>query len=647
MGDIQRSPYLGRREFQPNPSTYIAQVLREQGVEVAFGVHGGHLWQIVDELSNAGIRIVTVRHEQAAVYAAEAYSKVTGKPGVVFATAGPGTSNIVSGVQQAFLSCSPVVVLLGGNEYEHDKVYTSQMADAEKLFASITKWTQRLVHPNQFKHLVTRAFKDSQEYPKGPVALEFSLSALWQAIPPMVAPGIFGEHACYLEGWREDKGTGSLPVGGAPRLIEQAVNLLYAAKKPAIFAGDGLHWSGGSKELIEFAELARIPVQCRRIARGAMPEDHPLCFSPAFAGKAMAGWDMLLALGLKVGSYEGYGRGWPRCIQVNESPQHIWTFLNTALGVVGSPNVVLQQMIDYIKVRNLQPPPERADWCRQVMEGHRTGYVKRLERAEKYSRLAPVHYGYLAKALWDVVEERYQGMNRIIVDGWTMSDFAPAFIRARYSGQVMNASEQAGLGHGIGMAIGIAFADPETRNRPVVALMGDAGIGVAGMDIETAIRYKVPAVFLVNNNNGWMPAIKYAVYGKNWEGMGSQDQGMGQECLPDIRYDKMFEVLGCHGEWVTEPQQIAPALKRSFEAAEGGRTAVVNVKMDPTLANSGMGNYGMQRSWAHIPWDKLPKRGKAYRRNALRDCFPWQEEGLPEMPAPDFWEPVSKEEMLP
>ncbi len=647
MPENNRGIPLGKREFQPNPSTYIAQSLKEQGVEVAFGVHGGHVWQIVDEMSNAGIKIVTVRHEQAAVYAAEAYAKVTGRPGVAFATAGPGTSNIVSGVQQAFLSCSPVVILLGGNEYEHDRVFTSQMANAEKLMSGITKWTQRLVHPTQFKHLITRAFKDSQDYPKGPVVLEFSLSALWQAIPPLIKPGIFGEHTCYIEEWRGEETRDPLPVGGSPRLVEQAVKLLYAANRPVIFAGDGLHWSGGSKELIEFAGLARIPVHCRRIARGAMPEDHPLCFSPGFSGKALDGWDMLLALGLKVGSYEGYGRGWPKCIQVNESSQHIWTFLKTALGIVGSPNVVLQQMIDYAKTHNLRPPAGREDWIRQVIDAHKTGYKRRLERADKYGRRTPIHHAYLARVLWDVIEERYHGRNRIVIDGWTMSDFAPSYLRARYSGQIMNASEQAGIGHGIGMAIGAAFADPHTRGRPVVALMGDSGVGLAGMDIETAIRFRLPIVFLVNNNNGWVPAIKYSIYGRNWEAMGQQDQGIGQECLPDIRYDKMFEILGCHGEWVTGPEDISPALGRAFEAAEAGKTAVVNVKMDPTLANSGVGNYGMQRSWAHVPWDKLPKRGKALRRNVLREYFPWSETGVPEIPMPDIWEPVSEEEMQP
>ena len=115
--------------------------------------------------------------------------------------------------------------------------------------------------------------------------------------------------------------------------------------------------------------------------------------------------------------------------------------------------------------------------------------------------------------------------------------------------------------------------------------------------------------------------------------------------MPDIRYDKMFEEMGCHGEWVTEPGQIRPALERAIKAAQGGKTAVVNVQMDPTIANRQTYTAGYTNCWSHIPWDRLAKRGKALRR-AL-PIFPWDELGIPEMPLPDPWEPVTEDEMVP
>jgi len=636
---------LGMRELQPNPSTYIAQCLKEQGVEVAFGVHGGHIWQMVDEISNAGIKIITVRHEQAAVYAAEAYSKVTNKPGVAFATVGPGTGNTVSAVQQAFWSCSPVIVLLGGCEYEHDRTYTIQEAHADELMQSITKWTKRLVHPDQFKHFITRAFKDAQAYPKGPVALEFSMSAFFTPIPPRGAPTMFGEHVCYVENWRGEDTGKPIPVAGAPELVEKAVKLIFQAEKPVMFAADGLHWSEGWDELREFVELAQVPVTNRRIARGAMPEDHPLYFSSRIVRQALSGCDLLVALGMKVGAFDGYGAGWPQTIQINESPEHLWTFIKTPVAIVGSPKLVLRQMIDYIKANNLKPPPGRAERANELQEAQRQTLEGMKAKAEKYKDHKPVHFGYLAKVLWDVAEDLCGGKNRVVIDGYTISDYAPPFIRARYSGQVMDASEQAGVGHGVGMAIGAAIADPEAKKQPVIALMGDAGVGLAGMDIETAARYKLPIVYLVTNNNGWLTSMRYTHYGKNWEALGPQDREMGEECLPDIRYDKVFEEMGCHGEWVTDPAEIRSALERAFKAAQGGKTAVVNVQMDPTIGNRQTYTPGYTNCWSHIPWDRLAKRGKALRR--MLPIFPWDELGIPAMPIPDPWEPVREEEMMP
>ncbi len=640
MAETAKEIPLGKREVLRVPATYVVECLKEQGVEVAFGVWGGHIGQIVDTMSNAGIKLITVRHEQTAVYAAEAYSKVTNKPGVAFATVGPGVTNMVSPVQQAYLSCSPVILLLAGVATQQAQTYTLQMAYAKEFMSNMTKWTERLTHPYQIKHLITKAFKDAQAYPKGPVALEFSVTMYTTPVSQVSRPQ---DNACYIEQWRGEETSKPIPVGGAPQLVERAVKLIWEAKKPVIFAADGVHWSEGWNELVEFAELAQIPAAGRRIARGAIPEVHPLGVSSGALRRAMRDSDLLLVMGMKVGSFDDYGEGWPKCIQVNESPEHIWTFLKTALAIVGSPKIVLRQMIDYIKANNLKPPPGRAEWVKQLKDADNEASARLQARAEKYKDYKPVHHGYLSKVLADIMEERYDGKNRIMIDGFTISGFAPGFIRARYSGQVMDAGELGGIGHGIGMAIGAAIADPETRKRPIVALMGDSGVGLAGMDIETASRYHLPIVYLVTNNDGWLTGMKYRKYGKNWEALGPQDREWGiSQFLPDIRYDKMFEEVGCHGEWVTEPDQIRPALERAFQAAEGGKPAVVNVKVDPTLTAP---FYSSSATSPNIPWDQLPKRAKAIRRRDTR-TFKWDELGIPEMPitTDDPWEPVPEEE---
>ncbi|MBN1613949.1 MAG: thiamine pyrophosphate-binding protein [Deltaproteobacteria bacterium] len=636
---------LGSRELQPNVSTYIAQGLVEHGMKIAFGVSGGHIWQMVDEMSNAGIKIITVKHEQSGVYAAEAYSKVTRRPCVSFGTVGPGVGNAVSAVQQCHESNSPVLFLGGGNGPETDYLPCIQPSYVLDLMRHITKFCMRCTEPAQVKQDIARAFVAMQRYPKGPAALEMPMLSLLKRVPPLAPPvSLYGEHALYMPKWRGDETGEPLSPGGDPAMIARAVKLLWEAKKPIIYAGDGVHWSAADKALKDFAELAQIPVTTRRIARGAFPEDNPLYLDSRSGRDAIRAGDIRLSLGMKVGNFDDWGQGWPPTIQVNESDEQIWTYIQTPCAIVGDVRIVLEQMIEYIKANNLKPPAERAEWVKYCEDIQKGGLDARRAKAEKYKDHTPIHYGYLGKVAWDVCEELYGGMNRVMIDGYTISDYTPAFIQARYSGQIMDASEYAGVGHGVGMAIGCCFADPTCIKHPVLALMGDAGMGIAGMDFETALIHKLPIVFLVTENAGWLTGMKYAVYGKNWEAMGPQDQPQGQEGVLGARYDKITEIFGGHGEDVSKPAEIKEALIRAFRSAEKGVPAIVNVHVDPRVHNRQLIAPSYVSAWAHIPWDKLAPRSKAARRVIFGGMFPFDQLGVPKMRYPDPWEPVADDE---
>jgi thiamine pyrophosphate-dependent acetolactate synthase large subunit-like protein len=176
--------------------------------------------------------------------------------------------------------------------------------------------------------------------------------------------------------------------------------------------------------------------------------------------------------------------------------------------------------------------------------------------------------------------------------------------------------------------------------------MGDAGMGNAGFDIETALRFELPIVYVVTNNDGWLTGMRSHYYGKNWDVLGEQDRRYGQEFLPGIRYENLSQVFGTHGEYVDDPAALRPALERALRAAEGGKTAIVNVRVDKTLINPATYNFGYAYCWAHIPWDELPKRGKAIRR-VYYTHLPWDQAGEPPMEPPDPWEPLTEEEMVP
>ncbi len=513
---------LGKREYHPSPGTLFAEALKEHGTEIAFGVHGGELMSILDAMSRKGIKLISVRHEQTAVYAAEAYSKVTGKTGVFYADSGPGPANLASALQQCYLSCSPALGICAGTMAGHERSYTIQPFYAEHMFSRITKWTQRISGDYSVKHFISKAFKDTQSYPKGPCVIEFPLFSM---SGPTTTPTLNTMAARMLEKpkWRGAETGQPLPQpGGDPALIEQAVAKICQAKKPLILAGDGVHWSDAGKELAEFAELAQVLVTGRRLGRGAMPETHPYHISWRLNRKQLPECDLLVLIGMKVGMFDsGFGQGWPKCIQINESPEHIWEFLRTDSIILGGPKVVLKQMIQCLQANHLKPPDTRQEWISRVQQGQKEYDTKLAAKALKYKDNKPIHHGWLSKVIWDTCEDLYDGMNRIILDGFTISGFIPPFPKARYSGQILDASEHAGVGHSVGMAIGAALGDPDAKNQPIIALMGDGGVGVAGFDIETALRYELPIVYLITNNDGWLTGLKYNFYGKEWDAMGA------------------------------------------------------------------------------------------------------------------------------
>ncbi|MHB1128230.1 MAG: thiamine pyrophosphate-binding protein [Bacillota bacterium] len=644
----ERKLPLGKLELHPTAGTYVADCLKEHGVTIAFGVQGGHIWNMVDNMSLAGIKLITVQHEQCAIYAAEGYARASGRTGVAYATAGPGVANCFSPLNQAKISCSPIVMLCGGNFPEQDSVYTMQVGEAEQMLPSVTKFIKRCDRPAMYKHWISRAFHHAQAYPKGPCALEFTIRSLvYDPVPPNAPAGALGEHVLYSPEWKGAAKMGKpLTSGGDPACIANAVKMIAAARHPLLVVGDGLHWSKGSAELKEFAELMQIPVSTRRLARGSVPDTSRYYISNRVVSRGLKDCDLVISIGLKIGLFDNnFGSVWPRTIQIAESEEHVWTYVkNTEEVIVGTPSVVLRQMIDYCKANGIGATEERKAWVDRCADQQHERMEQLHARAMKYAKNDPVHWAYLAKEIWDMCEEKYDGMNRVMIDGYTMSGFFPGFMRLRYSGQSMDASENAGVGHGVGMAIGAAFADREDGkpNIPILSMMGDAGMGNSGMDVETAARFKLPIVFVVTNNGGWLTGMKYLYYGENWENMGPQDQGIGQQFTEKIRYDLMFQPVGCHPEHVTKPEQIRPAMERAFAAAEKGQPAVVNVEVDPSISNPVTNDPGYTFAWAHVPWEKMPLRGKAIRRSQIR-YLAWDEAGIPEMPLPDPWDPVNDE----
>lgn len=605
---------LGELDVNPQPGLAFPELLNEAGVEVFFGVHGGHGWRWIDTITKSGIKQVTMRHEMQAAHAAEAYARVSGKLGVCFATAGPGQTNLISGVHQAHLSHTPLLVLLAANEQSGDRTFTLQMCEAEKLFSNSAKFVKRLYSPNVYRMWITRAIRTALNPPRGPAVLEIEAEALNAPNPE--------SDKLWVPNWLKEPIPALYPD---PKAVERVLEIIYASEKPVIYAGDEIMWNNAQAELREFAKLAQVPVLGRRGARGAMPEDDPLLWKAASIGIES---DLFVLLGGRLDFFDFWGHRFKidRAVQIAEAWDYIHPWLPTDMAIQANLKVTLRAMNKYIKENNPSPPAGRASWLEKVRETERARKAHLEKRAQQFKDYNPIHPAWLSKTIVDTIDEMYKNDVYYVFDAFTGSNILSPFIQAKFAGQMIDSGCHAGVGHGVGQAIGASLGCD--KKKVVFAMMGDAGMGLGGMDVETAVRHKLPIVFLVNNNDAWMAGIG-AIYGKNMEWFGTpKGEPVPNKFIPEQRYDKMFEAIGCHGEWITEPDQIRGGLERSFKAAATGTPAVINVKVDPMPVQAVLDHFQSVAPWTYLPWNETTRWMRKARVKYMQDYFPFDKYGI-------------------
>jgi acetolactate synthase-1/2/3 large subunit len=558
----------GDRQTAPRPAlvdggALVGRVLRDCGVRHLFAINGGHTWPILTALRDNGIKLIHMRHEQACAYAADAYARATGAVGVCSVTAGCGLTNAVTGLCVAGLTGSAVVCIAGQHPTTEDGLGSFQEAYGVEICRSFAKYTKRVLDWSLIEFDLRQAFREARTAPQGAALIEIPTNILYHQ----------GDAATQRRGAvvYEPAALGSQ---ADPAAVERAVELLRGAERPLIAAGDGVFWSGAAAELRALAEATGVPVYCRRAAQGALPEDHPLAVRGAwkkpFSGRA----DVVVAVGFKFWSGEHFGTAptWNEeatYVQIDATPSRIGWQVPAQLALVGDPKLVLGQLT--AAARREGPAPQRAAWLAEVAQA-RAAFDRMLdEREQRHRGARPIHPDQLARELCRALEPDAT----IVIDSFTMSGWMTQWFTARFPGQVIDAGPLAPVGHGIGMAIGVQLARP---GKQVVVVIGDGGLGIGGWDIETALRYDLPVHTVLWNNSSWGPSFEEMPLLK-----GRTDPFA---MLEDIRYDQMFAIMGCHGEYVAEPGEIAPALTRAFGS---GRASLVNVIGDRHIGHPGLG----------------------------------------------------------
>jgi acetolactate synthase-1/2/3 large subunit len=536
-----------------NGGKVLARMLEAEGIRQIFGLHGGHIDPIIQACVETGIRVYDTRHEAAAGHMAEGWARLTGQPGVVVITAGPGITNVVTPVADAFVDGVPMVIIGGRHALSDEERLTLQEFDGRALLKPITKWSRTVLDPARIAEYTATAFREATSGRPGPVFLEIPIDVVFGKADE--------ELVCFPSTAKAS------PPAPAPEAVETALSMLAEAKRPLIVAGRGAWITDGAAELRRFAEMTSTPVLGHGPSRGAVPEEgHPLGAGSLGTLAVLAlqpenAPDLILLLGARIGLFFAGGSWLPadaKIIQIDVEGAEIGRCRDIELGIVADCGEALRALVRAAEGREF---PDRSVWAstlKGAQQAWRLLYKDALE-----SDSPPMHPLRLMQEI-----DRFLGDDDIlVVDGgetfvWmqmaaTMNK-PQRFISYGYLGCL-------GIGIPFGMAAKIAY--PEKR---VLVVTGDGSVGLNFAEFDSAVRHKLPIVVVINNDQAWgMVKHEQELRGAN---VLATELGL-------VHYEKAAEGFGVYGELLDDPLKVGEALERAFAA---GRPACLNVMVDTT-----------------------------------------------------------------
>ncbi|HTT77957.1 MAG TPA: thiamine pyrophosphate-binding protein [Candidatus Binataceae bacterium] len=534
----------------------IARCFQREGVDTFFFMMGGPTGGTAGACLELGMKGIYVRHEQAAAMMAHAYSRVTGKPGICIAPMGPGVANLVTGLANAQADAAPVIAIGGASPMRGTTLDTFQEMDQIPMMKPIVKSAYRIDLGYRIPEYISIAFRDALDGKRGPVYLD---------LPGDILSGKVEEEKIH---WVNGNYRTDARPAGDPKLITQAIDLLANARKPLILTGSGVLWSRAEEALQRFIATTGIPFFTTPQGRGVVPEDHQRSF-PAARSTAFREADTVLVIGARANSMLSFLRA-PRFspdakfINVNLDGREIGHNRAADVGIIGDARLVLEQLTDEAKGRF--NPREETPWVSQLAAKHRTNMERNAPLL--HSDKVPIHPLRLCNEVKEVISRD----TILVVDGHEILNFARQSIPIYQARASLNAGPHGCMGVGIPFGVGAQAAAPD---RPVVVLSGDGAFGWNGMEMDTAIRHKLPIVVVVSNNAGFTSR----------QTGGNVGRDLGYQ-----RYDKMVEALGGYGEFVEKPDGIRPAIERALKS---GVPSLVNVCTDPNAqATTDMGFAG-------------------------------------------------------
>jgi acetolactate synthase I/II/III large subunit len=532
----------------------VAKRLKAHGVSRLFTLSGGHLFSIYDGCREEGIELVDVRHEQSAAFAAEGWAKATRQVGVCALTAGPGVTNGMSGMASALQNGSPMVALGGRAPAFRWGQGSLQEIDHVPFVAPVTKLARTAATTAEIPSLLDAALRGATEPPTGPTFVDFPLDQ------------VFMEADVDADGPGEPFDPLAAPAADGDAL-DRAAELLRGASRPVVMAGTGLYWARAEEALLRLCEELSVPVFLNGLARGCVPADHPHFFSRA-RGAGLKGADLALVVGVPMDFRLGFGGSFGE---------------DTKIVVVGSsapgrehPRAVAAELyggvaatLDALRAGAGGGPDgagsgaDRRAWTASLREAENER--RAAEQGDLTDARSPLHPMRVYHELGQVLDRDAV----VIGDGGDFVSFAGRMVETYKPGCWMDPGPYGCLGAGPGFALAAKLAHPD---RQVCLLLGDGAFGFAGLEFDTFVRHGVPVVGVMGNNGIWAlekHPMEY-LYGYS----------VAADLQPECRYDEVVRALGGHGELVSRPEELRPALERAFAS---GKPALVNVLTDPAV----------------------------------------------------------------
>ena len=523
----------------------IARRLRASGIDTMFTLSGGHLFSIYDGCRSEGIRLIDTRHEQTAAFAAEGWSKVTRVPGVAALTAGPGITNGMSAMAAAQQNQSPLLVLGGRAPALRWGMGSLQEIDHVPFVAPLCRYAATAESAAAVGDRVDDALRAAVGAPSGVGFVDFPMDHVFGEAHDRGEPGALTERI-----------PGPAADGAA---LQRAIDLLAAAHRPVIMAGTNVWWGHAENELRALAERLRIPVLANGMARGIVGADHDLAFSRARSA-ALTQADVAVVVGVPMDFRLGFGAAFgadteliiaDRCEPVHRRTRAV------AAGLYGDLPATLSALAG-------AAIGEHEEWIGSLRTVE--SRARAAETAELADDRTPLHPMRVYAELLPLLDRDAI----VVVDAGDFGSYAGRVIDSYVPGAWLDSGPFGCLGSGPGYALAAKLARPD---RQVVLLQGDGAFGFSGMEWDTLVRHGVHVVSVVGNNGIW--ALEKhpmeMLYGYS----------VVADLRPATRYDEVVRALGGHGELVSAPEQLRPALRRAFDC---GLPAVVNTLTDPAVA---------------------------------------------------------------